>query len=50
MRALIGQTAMVYCAGKLMEKSHVFQILLLNKYFLNVTKDYWSITLTVILL
>ena len=23
-RALIGQSAMVYCAGKLMEKSHVF--------------------------
>ena len=22
--ALIGQSAMVYCAGKLMEKSHVF--------------------------
>ena len=24
MRALIGQSAMVYCAGKLMEKSRVF--------------------------
>ena len=23
-RALIGQSAMVYCAGELMEKSHVF--------------------------
>ena len=27
-RALIGQSAMVYCAGKLMEKSYVFRIII----------------------
>ena len=27
-RALIGQSAMVYCAGKLMEKSRVFWIII----------------------
>ena len=27
-RALIGQSAMVYCASKLMEKSHVFWIII----------------------
>ena len=27
-RVLIGQSAMVYCAGKLMEKSRVFSIII----------------------
>ena len=27
-RALIGQSAMVHCAGKLMEKSHFFWIIM----------------------